>query len=57
MSDEPPTLPTDARRLVFVYDVHQGYNRWVYAKYTDAYPQLYVPVSYNGVLISTHYVQ
>lgn len=57
MSDEQQTPHIDARRMVYVYDVHQGQNRWVYAKYTDAYPQLYVPVSYNGVQISTYSVK
>lgn len=42
-----------ARQMVYVYDVHQDEKKWVYAKYVANYPQLYIPVYYKGVKIST----
>jgi hypothetical protein len=32
------------RNLVYVLDVNMGMNRWVYFKYVEMYPYLYVPV-------------
>jgi len=38
----------DARKMIYVYDVNQGRNRWVYARYVRYYPKLYIPVMLKG---------
>ena len=38
----------DARKMIYAYDVNQGRNRWVYARYVRYYPKLYIPVMLKG---------